>query len=322
MHSLVSPSDKRANRIPRTSMVFSDEEVSILNEKLNKDVRELQVDKYYADPNIYGQNICLVSFIPSSDAKPDKDGIYGMMKVRGVYATDEEANERAEFIIRNVDSYHEIFHANVGRPFPVTESNDFANTVKSIDIRKKTTELISEDILNKKREEKEEMMGMQEREKKLLDESEKAQKGEKMDVFDEYITMNVKRAQLLWTYKETMDKINQMKGSYEEAVNRIKELDDEHPEYKDQYKEKYMEARRQAGIPDEQNSFVEYMALDINTKWDGFYEIISTKKEVVEENTELERSETVNEENTELERSETVNEENTELERSETVDTK
>jgi len=206
-----------------------------------------------------------------------------MMKVRGVYATDEEANERAEFIIRNVDSYHEIFHANVGRPFPVTESNDFANTVKSIDIRKKTTELISEDILNKKRQEKEEMMGIQEREKKLLDESEKAQKGEKMDVYDEYITMNVKRAQLLWTYKETMDKINQMKGSYEEAVNRIKELDEEHPEYKDQYKEKYMEARRQAGIPDEQNSFVEYMALDINTKWDGFYEIVSPKKEVVEE---------------------------------------
>ena len=304
----------------------------ILKSKILKDVRDLQYEKYYCDPPIHNQQVGLVSFIPSSEAKPDKDGIYGMMKVRGVYATDEEANERAEFIIRNVDSYHEIFHANVGRPFPVTESNDFANTVKSIDIRKKTTELISEDILNKKRQEKEEMMGIQEREKKLLDESEKAQKGEKMDVYDEYITMNVKRAQLLWTYKETMDKINQMKGSYEEAVNRIKELDEEHPEYKDQYKEKYMEARRQAGIPDEQNSFVEYMALDINTKWDGFYEIVSPKKEVVEENTELEksetvndeleRSETVNEENTELERSETVNEENTELERSETVDTK
>ena len=131
------------NRIPRAPMVFTEEEVSILHEKLNKDVRELQVDKYYADPKIYGQNICLVSFIPSSGASPDKDGIYGMMKVRGVYATDEEANERAEFIIRNIDSYHEIFHANVGRPFPVTERNDFANTVKSIDIRKKTTDFCS-----------------------------------------------------------------------------------------------------------------------------------------------------------------------------------
>ena len=91
-----------------------------------------------------------------------------------------------------------------------------------------------------------------------------------MDVYDEYITMNIKRAQLLWTYKETQDKLKQMKESYLSSVERIKELDVEHPEYKDQYKEKYMEARRQAGIPDEKNSFVEYLALDIDTEWDGF----------------------------------------------------
>ena len=97
-----------------------------------------------------------MSFVPSSGAKPDKDQIYGMMKVRGVYATEEEANERADFIIRNVDSYHEIFHCHVGRPFPITINDDYASSVKSIDIRKKTTELISEDILNKKRQEKEE----------------------------------------------------------------------------------------------------------------------------------------------------------------------
>lgn len=269
MNSLISPSDK-ANNILRQNNTFSDEEVDILKDKLNKDIRDLQIDKYYADPNQFGQNIALVSFIPSSGAKPDKDNIYGMMKVRGVYATEEEANERAEFIIRNIDSYHEIFHCKVGRPFPITDSNEFANTVKSIDIRKKTTELISEDILNKKRQEKEEMMDIQQREKNLLEESKKAQEGQKMDVYDEYITMNIKRAQLLWTYKETQDKLKQMKESYLSSVQRIKELDLEYPEYKDQYKEKYMEARRQAGIPDEKNSFVEFLALDIDTEWDGF----------------------------------------------------
>ena len=269
MHSLISPNDKQ-NNLRSKNNTFTDEEVEILHDKLNKDIRDLQVDKYYADPNQFGQNIALVSFIPSSGAKPDKDNIYGMMKVRGVYGTEEEANERAEFIIRNIDSYHEIFHCKVGRPFPITDSNEFANTVKSIDIRKKTTELISEDILNKKRQEKEEMMGIEEREKNLLEESKKAQAGEKMDIFDEYITMNIKRAQLLWTYKETQDKLKQMKESYLTSIERIKEIDIEHPEYKDQYKEKYMEARRQAGIPDEKNSFVEYLALDIDTEWDGF----------------------------------------------------
>jgi len=193
MHSLISPSDKQ-NQVFGKNNTFTEEEVDILKDKLNKDIRDLQVDKYYADPNQYGQNIALVSFIPSSGAKPDKDNIYGMMKVRGVYGTEEEANERAEFIIRNIDSYHEIFHCKVGRPFPITDSNEFANTVKSIDIRKKTTELISEDILNKKRQEKEEMMDIEQREKKLLEESKKAQEGEKMDIYDEYITMNIKRA--------------------------------------------------------------------------------------------------------------------------------
>ena len=281
MHSLISPSDKQ-NNIRSKNNTFTDEEVEILQDKLNKDVRDLQVDKYYADPNQFGQNIALVSFIPSSGSKPDKDNIYGMMKVRGIYGTEEEANERAEFLIRNVDSYHEIFHCKVGRPFPITDSNEFANTVKSIDIRKKTTELISEDILNKKRQEKEEMMGIEEREKNLLEESKKAQAGEKMDIFDEYITMNIKRAQLLWTYKETQEKLKQMKESYLTSIERIKEIDIEHPEYKEQYKEKYMEARRQAGIPDEKNSFVEYLALDIDTEWDGFTGNIET--ELVKEN--------------------------------------
>ena len=269
MHSLLSPFDKKSQQM-RLNQTFSEEEVDILKEKLNKDIRDLQIDRYYADPNQHGQNICLVSFIPSTGATPDKDNIYGMMKVRGVYATEEEANERADFIIRNVDSYHEIFHCKVGRPFPVTEDNEFASTVNSIDIRKKTTELISKDILSKKKEEKEEMEGIQEREKNLLEESKKAQEGEPMDIFDEYITMNVKRAQLLWTYKETKEKLKQMKNSYLQSIERIKEIDIEMPEFKEQYKEKYMSARRDAGIPDEKNSFVEYLGLDIETDWDTF----------------------------------------------------
>ncbi len=275
MHSLQAPSDKKSNQdiashTRRANIQLSEEQIDVLSEKLNVDIRQFQVDRYYADPPQHNQTIALVSFVPSSGAKPDKDNIYGMMKVRGVYATDNEANERADFIIRNVDSYHEIFHCNVGRPFPITDNNKYASSVKSIDIRKKTTELISEDILTKKRQEKEEMMDMQEREKQLLDESKNAQEGKPMDPFDEYITLNVKRAQLLWTYKETMEKLGTMKSSYVDAVEKIKQYDGTNPDFAENYKEKYMKARRDAGIPDEQNSFVEFLALDVNTDWDNF----------------------------------------------------
>ena len=51
---------------------FTDEEAEALNAKLNKDIRHLQGEKYYSDPPIFGQKLALVSFVPSSGAKPDE----------------------------------------------------------------------------------------------------------------------------------------------------------------------------------------------------------------------------------------------------------
>lgn len=234
MHSLISPSDRR--NLKEVNEITLEQMNEIKKIKL-KDITFLQEDRYYADPNQMNQLLSLVSFVPSKGAKPDEDGIYGMMKVRGVYATEEEANERAEFLIRNVDSYHEIYHAYVGRPFPITTSDKYAADIKKIDIRKKTTDIISEDILEKKREERQEMMTMKDREKMLLEESKKAQRNEPKDIFEEYITENVKRAQLVWTYHETLKKMKQMQESFENATNRIKEIDNLHPDYVDKYME-------------------------------------------------------------------------------------
>jgi hypothetical protein len=186
-----------------------------------------------------------------------------MMKVRGVFATEEEANERAEFLIRNVDSYHDVYHAYVGRPFPITTAEGFSKELQSIDIRKKTTELISEDILSRKSKEKKEMQEIQEREKNLLEESKRAQAGDPDNPFDVYITTQVKRAQLAWTYHETLKKMEQMKKSFKETVDVIRKLDEEHPDFLHQYKDKYMEARKESGIPDDHDSFIKYLGLDL-----------------------------------------------------------
>ena len=266
MHSLLSPTDRQDVPYAPKSVEgpLNPEALKSAMETLSKNISFAQVDRYYADPFQPNQKIALVSFIPSSGAKPDKDNIYGMMKVRGVYGTEEEANERAEFLIRNVDSYHEIYHAYVGRPFPVTTSEGYSSEIKKIDIRQKTTDVISEDILQKKRAERGEMEDIKDREKQLLDESKRAQAGEPKDIFEEYITENVKRAQLVWTYHETKSKMDQMKDSFEKATIRIKEIDEKEPEFVNKYREKYMEARRQSGIPDDNNSFIQYLGLDLS----------------------------------------------------------
>jgi len=247
---------------------------------LNKDITFSQVDRYYADPPQTNQKIVLVSFIPSSGATPDKDNIFGMMKVRGVYGSEEEANERAEFIIRNVDSYHDVYHAFVGRPFPVTNAEGYASSVKSIDIRKKTTELISEDILSRKRQEKMEVEDIQDREKKLLEESNRAKEGLPIDPFDEYITENVKRAQLVWTFHETKKKILQMKNTFHSSTERIQELDKDHPEFVDSYRVKYMEARKASGIPDDNDSFIKYLGMDLAVEMEDAEEWFLSKKKL------------------------------------------
>jgi len=264
MDSLCSPNDYLKKKSLSTVQPLDDVSFQKALDHLNQKSEFLQVDRYYADPVQLNQNIGLISFVPSKGAQPDKDGIYGMAKVRGIYATEREADERAEFLIRNVDSFHDIYHVPVGRPFPITNSDKFSNEIKNIDIRKKTTQIISEDIMDKKRQEQKEMQEMKEREHHLLEESRKAQNNEPRDTFEEYITENVKRAQLIWTYHETKKKMDQMRIGFQKATERIQELDENYPLYKDQYRDKYMEARRESGIPDNNDSFIQYLGMDLS----------------------------------------------------------
>lgn len=242
-----------------------DAAVSTLNRKAFA-----QVDRQYADPTIKGQKIVLFSFMPSKGAKPDQDGWYGMAKVRGVFGNEDEANEHAEKLIRDHDSYHEIFHAYVGKPFPVTNQSGYEEEIKTIDVKNKTVRLISEDILNKKRDEEKEIKEMQEREQTLLEESKRAKENLPEDPYDIYITDQVKRAQLIWTYKETVKKCEQMRDLIKTTNEKIAETEKENPEYREQYKEKYMKARRDAGLDDSkvEDSFVKYLGVDLLTDKD------------------------------------------------------
>lgn len=262
--SLMAPRDKVPTRRVVNAPPLTEDELEEAREVKVKSLKFPQIDRQYADPAIHNQNIVLVSFVPAKGANPDQDNIYGMMKVRGVYATEEEANERADYLIRNHDSYHEIFHAYVGRPFPVTNATGFEKDIQTIDIRKKTVKLISEDILNKKRTEEKEMRDMQEREHKLLEESKKAKEDIPQDPYDVYITDQVKRAQLIWTYVETMKKCRQMKTLVEQATENIQKAEAENPDFLEKYKEKYFKARQEAGLSESatEENFLKYLGVD------------------------------------------------------------
>jgi hypothetical protein len=270
--SLTTPEDRdRENRWrpEQGAPVLTEEEVGTAMKELNNDAfvqKFPRVDRTYADPPPPMQTIGLISFIPAKGATPNENGVYGFAKLRGNYGTPQEADQRAEFIIRSVDSYHQIFHTYVGRPFPLTEKSDYSAETAEIDIRKETTQAVSTNVKNKKAEEQKTIDDIKEREEALLAESK--QDPEDADPYDEYITLRVKKAQLSWTYLEHIKKMEEVRGIILKTRERLEELDQENSEFKEKYYDKYVKARKDAGIKDTEDelnsNFMKYLVEDAN----------------------------------------------------------
>lgn len=267
MSSLTSPNDRESNplNLQRNAPPLEGDELKNAVADLNDNSflkKYSRLERVFADPAIPNQQFCLCSFVPSKDAVPDKDGIYGMIKFRGAYNTTDELNDRAEFLIQNIDSYHKIYHCYVGKPFPATSSSKFSAETSEVDIRKKVTKVISDDIRQQKREERKEIEEIKEREKRLLDES---KDDFEEDPLDKYITTRVKKAQLVWTYLETKKKMDQMQKNIVKARQEVKDMDTENPDFILKYKEKYYAARNKAGLKEENDeSFMKYLGDDID----------------------------------------------------------
>ena len=264
-HSLTAPADRVANPVTSYSLgtTLSETEVKDAMAELNVNTftqRFPKVEKFYADPALPNQNYSLVSFVPAKGATPDRDGVFGMLKVRGTFATEDEAMLRAEYLVRNVDSYHSIFHTYVGRPFPLAATSKYVSETTEIDIKKAITEETSTHIRKKRDQEKQTIREIEQREKELIADVEKKED----DPYDLYTELQVKKAQLSWTYSETVKKLADMKTSIIRAREDLKKMDEESLDYREQYMQKYREARKKSGLPESDDSFMKYMGEDLD----------------------------------------------------------
>lgn len=271
-NSLSSPEDriKENNWRPDQDTVLTDEEtIAAMKELNNNDFTEKfrKVDRNYAEPPPLMQNIGLISFTPAKGSSPNKNGVYGFAKLRGNFATELEANQRAEYLIKNIDSYHQIYHTYVGRPFPITTSSKFSKETTEIEMQKEIVESVSNNIKNKKKDDYETIKEIKQREQQLLQDT-KVDKED--DPYETYITLQVKKAQLSWTYQEHQKKLKEVKDVIIKTRVELKDLDQEFPTFKDQYYEKYMKARNDAGLTsaeDKKNSdsnFIKFLVEDVD----------------------------------------------------------
>lgn len=276
-NSLTAPEDRNPEKIWRPEQgapSLTENEVEEAMKELNvKSFIEKfpRVDRTYQDPPVNGQNIFLFSFTPAKGATPNEKGVYGFAKVRGSYATPIESEQRAEYIIRNVDSFHKLFHGYVGRPFPITYSSDYSAETSEIDIRKEMTSAISSHIKEKKEEDKRIINEIKEREQKLTEESRKAQQDDGLsevdeDPYEKYITLCVKKAQLSWNFLEHIKKLTEIRDIIIRTRKEIKSLDETYPDFRDKYFKKYMQARESSGFNDKniKENFLRFMVEDIS----------------------------------------------------------
>lgn len=265
-NSLTSPADRNPDRSYKPNQghpQLSEKEVENAMEELNNTdfVRKfLKVERRYADPVDPMQKIGLISFVPAKGATPNDDGVFGFAKLRGNFPTEREASEKAEFIIRNVDSYHQIYHAYVGRPFPITISSKFSAETDEVDVQKSMKETISTSIKNKKAEDKKEIEEIKERERIL---KEDVQKDEE-DPTDRYTTLRVKKAQITWSYLDSKKKLEEMKEIIIKTRKEIEEMEKEDDSYKKDYFERYCKARSESGLENKNfgDNFMKYMVED------------------------------------------------------------
>lgn len=266
-NSLTSPFDKA--QISESESKSFNLGLSLTESEVKDAVKELvsneyvqkfpRIEKFYADPALPNQTYSLVSFVPSKGATPDSDGVFGMLKVRGTFSTQEEAMLRAEYLIRNVDSYHSIYNTYVGRPFPLAKTKKYISDTTEVDIKKKVVEETSAEVRKKRDEEAQTMKEIKQREEELLADVEKKE----ADPYDVYTELMVKKAQLSWTYHKTLEKMEDMKKNIIKAREEIAKMKDENSDYHNQYMDKYMDARKKAGLPTTDDSFIKYMAEDL-----------------------------------------------------------
>jgi hypothetical protein len=210
------------------------------------------------DPPLANQNFYMFTFVPSKEARPDSDGCFGVMKQRGTFSTPTEAEEWAENIIRNTDSYSENIIGYVGADFPLSVDSKYCLSTKEVDVRTKMDTISRDNIRAQRENDKKEMEEVQERRRNLLADTEQS-KAEVTNDLEYYTTLRVKRANILMLQEECENKLKECSKIHATTTSEIEELDEKFPEYIKEYESKYKIALDAIGGTAGDNKMLEYM---------------------------------------------------------------
>jgi hypothetical protein len=208
----------------------------------------IKADRKYIDPKVSGQKYALFSFNPTNGSKPDEDGIYGFIKVRGAFNRLEEAEEKSKELIQ-YQSANQIFVCDIGSPTPLQSRVLNKDNVVEIDHpdRESDENLKYADLI--KEQTKKEKHQIEDIKKKVeyLKEDVTKNPNEK-EPLQIYLELNQKRATAAYLYTQHQEKLEEMKNIVLSSRRQISDMDQEYPNLKEEYLEHYKKTCEECGI--------------------------------------------------------------------------
>lgn len=268
---------------PTNEPPLSNEQVTVAKATLLKGSSEFpRINRRFVDPPRTGEpKFALFSYIEHTDIdmlnflnevkgtlKPkhkkqleDLQGrpqvVKGVGKIRGAFLTQQEAESRAEDIVRDVDSSNSVFTCIVGVPFPlITEG--MAEEVSEVDLQQQTEHAIAQNVRKQRNKDSKEMEEIKRREEELMS---NAEKDPNADDADNYIAQRVKLAHLRYSIEQHVKKHAECVENEKKCVQWLVDMKNRNPEFEENYMKKYMEGRKAAHIPDDHTpeGFMRYM---------------------------------------------------------------
>lgn len=231
-------------------------------------------ERCYNDPSIPGQNVVLISFIPSQGARPNKYGIYGYAKVRGTFPNLEASEVHATDLIKNHDSVHSIKHVMVGQPFPLTLSSDFTEQTNTVyrDINKVAKEDISKFIRQEGEKDKRTIEEIHQREQQLKEDAARPLKlnEDEMDqneLNEKYLILRKGLAMCVHQYKLVCDQhLKLLADQARKKLETINGMEARHPSIVDSYMKLYNKSMEESGIDTKTDDMARFIQKCIGSK--------------------------------------------------------
>lgn len=198
------------------------------------------------DPSIHGQNFGNLSFMLFDTPKTiNSKPVYGFIKLRGNFDTQQTAYKDGCRIVREVDSKYMIRTAPVGVWVPITEADECVN--EKYDVREDDKQILLRDEAVKEKEKEHAKIA-----KELREAEDRLKNGG--DIYDDcesikfYTMKRVTEMTLMETRKAQLQKIDEMEKKIAEQRIILKRLEAKYPNYSDEWVDTYNEERKKTGI--------------------------------------------------------------------------